>query len=79
MKIKNNIKRTEVRNRKMELVDKVELKNWNNLFNLFGYKNDCYKKTGVAPATIKRVLSQKKGVEDVVSSLRKYYNDNTVK
>jgi hypothetical protein len=61
----------------MELVDKVEIKNWNNLFSLFGYKKDCYRKTGVAPETIKRVLTQKKGVEDVISSLRKYYNDNS--
>jgi hypothetical protein len=77
MKIKNNIKSTKVRNRKMELVDKGEIKNWNNLFSLFGYKKDCYRKTGVAPATIKRVLDKKKGVEDVISSLRKYYNENS--
>lgn len=77
MNVKNNTKRTKVRNRKMELVDKVEIKNWNNLFSLFGYKKDCYRKTGVAPETIKRVLTQKKGVEDVISSLRKYYNDNS--
>lgn len=76
MKIKNNTKSTKVKNRKMEIVDKDEIKNWNNLFSLFGYKKDCYRKTGVAPQTIKRVLTKKKGVEEVVSSLRKYYSEN---
>lgn len=76
MSAKSNIKIDKVKNRKMERVDKVEIKKWNNLFNLFGYKKDCYRQTGVAPETIKRVIKEGMGIQPVVESIRNYVAEN---